>query len=120
MTVPFNKRFGGRTPLSKKALSELLTDDVAEFKYEAAICEPSWGHCYTIVYENGYGVNISKGPKTAGGNENSWQMTVFRPEGPREDAMSKNSCSVGYLTETEVIKYCLDIKQTRPASKYPF
>lgn len=120
MSIPLTKRFGNRAPLSKKALSELLSEDIDEFRYESIISESSWGHCYTIVYRNGYGVNISKGPKTRGGDDNTWQMTIFRREGPREDATIANSCSVGFLTEAEAIKYCHQISQMKPTSKYPF
>ena len=63
-----------------------------------------------VQYPNGYGASIVKGPHTYGGANGLYELAVFGKDGHITYETSITNDVLGHLSEDEVVKTLLDIK----------
>ena len=80
-----------------------------EFKPRALI----GGIISRIMFENGYGASIVKGPHTYGGDEGLYELAVLDSEGKLTYETPITDDVEGYLTEDEVTKLMEQIQNLK-------
>lgn len=63
-----------------------------------------------VQYSNGYGASIVQGPHTYGGKDGLYELAVFGKDGEITYDTPITNDVLGYLSEDEVTKTLLDIK----------
>jgi hypothetical protein len=63
-----------------------------------------------MSFENGYGIQVSKGPQTIGGSMNLYEACVLDADGNVLESNPVMSGSVGNLDEATVTDYMLQIQ----------
>lgn len=63
-----------------------------------------------VQYSNGYGASIVQGPHTYGGKDGLYELAVFGKDGEITYDTPITNDVLGYLSEAEVEKTLLDIK----------
>lgn len=63
-----------------------------------------------VQYSNGYGASIVQGPHTYGGKDGLYELAVFGKDGEITYDTTITNDVLGYLSEAEVEKTLLDIK----------
>ena len=63
-----------------------------------------------VQYSNGYGASIVQGPHTYGGKDGLYELAVFGKDGEITYDTPITNDVLGYLSEAEVEKSLLDIK----------
>jgi hypothetical protein len=63
-----------------------------------------------VQFSNGYGASIVKGPHTYGGKDGLYELAVFGKDGHITYGTPITDDVLGYLSEQEVEKTLLDIK----------
>ena len=63
-----------------------------------------------VQYSNGYGASIVQGPHTYGGKDGLYELAVFGKDGEITYETPITNDVLGYLSEAEVEKTLLDIK----------
>ena len=63
-----------------------------------------------VQYSNGYGASIVQGPHTYGGKDGLYELAVFGKDGEITYDTPITNDVIGYLSEAEVEKTLLDIK----------
>jgi hypothetical protein len=63
-----------------------------------------------VQFSNGYGASIVQGPNTYGGKDGLYELAVFGKDGQITYSTPITDDVVGYLSEQEVEKTLIDIK----------
>lgn len=63
-----------------------------------------------VQYSNGYGASIVQGPHTYGGKDGLYELAVFGKDGEITYDTPITNDVLGYLSEAEVEKILLEIK----------
>ena len=80
------------------------------FVYEGLCGDKVWSRSY-MIFDNGYGVSVVRGPHSYGGQRGLYELAVLDKDGFITYETPITSDVIGFLKPEDVTKYMIEIQQ---------
>lgn len=81
-----------------------------EWVYEGLCGDKIWSRSY-MIFDNGYGVSVIRGPHSYGGQRGLYELAVLGTDGFITYETPITSDVIGFLKPEDVTKYMIQIQQ---------